>query len=291
MKKLFFIISAIFLPFYVYAWEACGTDANGDTANCEYQIVNGTLTIRGTGDNGNIGNWASQGNNMAPWRTTDAKNIVIENTIKDLGNFGFFNVSGKQINILSQTDTISPYAFAWSDSEKINIPNSTKSIGQHAFGWSGLSEINIPDTVEIIDTEAFRGTNLLNVYIPASVKFIGDKAFSSCSLETLTISEDTQLGAIFNGYDFDTVFTNTSNLKIYCTGDTAKCDAHLVAAGYPELKSSKATTKKINGVTYVYDKNGKLVTSSGHRTEKRIYTLEEANAVAGVKNRISIKYR
>ena len=58
-----------------------------------------------------------------------------------------------------------------------------------------------------------------------------------------------------------------------------------------ELKSSKATTKKINGVTYVYDKNGKLVTSSGHRTEKRIYTLEEANAVAGVKNRISIKYR
>ena len=57
------------------------------------------------------------------------------------------------------------------------------------------------------------------------------------------------------------------------------------------LKSSKATTKQINGVTYIYDKSGKLVTSSGHRSEKRIYTIEEANAVAGARNRVSIKYR
>ena len=40
-----------------------------------------------------------------------------------------------------------------------------------------------------------------------------------------------------------------------------------------------------------YDKNGKLVISSGHRREKRIYTIDEANAVAGEKNRVSITYR
>jgi len=134
--------------------------------------------------------------------------------------------------------------------------------------------------------------NLTNLVIPDSVTSIAGGALGYClNLKTLTIGENTNFGAILTGDSTDTEFTDIANLKIYCTGDTSKCDANLAAAGYSDLKSERATTKKINGVTYVYDSKGKLVTTSGHRTEKRIYTIEEANQVAGPINRISIKYR
>ncbi|MBR1915169.1 MAG: leucine-rich repeat domain-containing protein [Alphaproteobacteria bacterium] len=292
MKKLFFIISATFLPFSSNAWEACGIDANGNTANCEYQIIDGTLTIRGTGNNGNIGDWLES---SPPWAAQKASihNVVIEDSIKDLGQRAFWAIhTTDPVQVPSSVTQICDYAFNGSSIAEIVIPNSVTSIGTDAFSWSGLEKINIPDSITSINGWSFRGTNIKNLVIPDSVTSIGAHAFTALSfLETLTISENTQLEQIFtNPYSQD-LEINTSNLKIYCTGDTAKCDANLAAAGYPELKTSKATTKQINGVTYVYDKNGKLVTSSGQRTEKRIYTIDEANAVAGDKNRVSIKYR
>ena len=44
-------------------------------------------------------------------------------------------------------------------------------------------------------------------------------------------------------------------------------------------------------MTYVYDSKGKLMTKYGNRLNKRIYTIEEAEAVAGKTNRVTIKYR
>ncbi|MBR1915068.1 MAG: leucine-rich repeat domain-containing protein [Alphaproteobacteria bacterium] len=292
MKELLFILAAIFLPFSSNAWEACGTDDNGNTANCEYQIVNGTLTIRGVGNNGSIGNWDQDSGTIAPWRGKGVTNVVIEDSIKDLGSMGFRGITSvNPIEIPSSITTISGDAFFGVNSSEIIIPDSVTKIKSSAFSWSGLQKINIPDSVTSIEG-GFRGTNLKDIVIPDSVTSIGNGAFSYClQLQSITIGENTQLGKIFTGFNSDTGFTDIANLKIYCTGDTEKCDANLVAAGYPDLKSSKATTKQINGVTYVYDKNGKLVTSSGHRTEKRIYTIEEANEVAGTKNRVSITYR
>ena len=294
MKKLFFIFS-LMVSFNANAWEACGTDADGNTANCEYQIdASGTLTIRGTGDNGNIGYWYSdeQTDCVQPWKNKDVKNVVIEDSIKDLGSYGFYGITSiNPVEIPSSISTI-PYRSFWGASlSEVVFPDSVTSIADSAFSWSLIQKINIPESVTTIGA-AFRGTPLTDIVIPDSVNSISGDAFSYCTnLQSITIGENTQLGNIFTGADSDTVFTDIANLKIYCTGDTAKCDANLAAAGYPELKTSKATTKQINGVTYVYDKNGKLVTSSGHRTEKRIYTIEEANEVAGPINRVSIKYR
>ena len=293
MKKLFFILTATFLPLSSHAWEACGTDANGNTANCEYQIdASGTLTIRGVGNNGNIGDWDQDSGTIAPWRGKGVTNVVIEDSIKNLGYLGFNDIrSVNPIEIPSSITTISGGAFFGVRTSEVIIPDSVTKIETAAFNWSELQKINIPDSVTSIEG-GFRGTGLKDIVIPDSVNSISDGAFSYCLyLQSITIGENTQLGEIFRGPDSDTLFTDIANLKIYCTGDTAKCDANLAAAGYSDLKSSKATTKQINGVTYIYDKNGKLVTSSGHRTEKRIYTIEEANEVAGPINRVSIKYR
>ena len=297
MKKLFFIISATFLPFSSHAWEPCGIDAYGHTANCEYQIdASGTLTIRGVGNNGNIGHWYSneQSDFVQPWKGKNVKNIVIEDSIKDLGGQAFYNIKSENpIKIPSSVTSVSAYAFDGVETPEVIIPDSVEIIGDSSFKSESLQKITIPDSVKIIEGSAFRwSTNLTDIVFPENLESIGDLALSYClNLKTITIGENTNLGALFEGYDYDQDATDIANLKIYCTGDTAKCDAHLAAAGYPDLKSSKATTKQINGVTYVYDKSGKLVTSSGHRTEKRIYTIEEANAIAGTKNRISIKYR
>ncbi len=290
MKRIVFIFS-LALPFSSNAWEACGTDVYGNTANCEYQIIDGTLTIRGTGDNGNIGNWNKDSGTIAPWRGKGVTNVVIENSIKDLGSMGFYTVTSvNPIEIPNSITTISVNAFFGVGTSEVIIPDSVTKI-EAAFNWSGLQKINIPDSVTSIEG-GFRGTHLTDIVIPDSVTSIGKDAFSYCLyLQSITIGENTQLGKIFTGSNSDTLFTDIANLKIYCTGDTEKCDANLAAAGYSDLKSSKATTKQINGVTYVYDKNGKLVTSSGHRTEKRIYTVDEANQVAGKTNSVKIRYR
>ena len=291
MKRIVFIFS-LALPFSSNAWEACGTDALGNTANCEYQIIDGTLTIRGVGNNGNIGYWDVDSGTIAPWRGKGVTNVVIEDSIKNLGSYAFRGTTSlNPIEIPSSITTISDNAFYGVSTSEVIIPDSVTEIKGSAFNWSGLQKINIPDSVTSIEG-SFRGTSLKDIVIPDSVTSISGSAFSYCTnLQSITISENTQLEQIFtNPYGQD-LQINTSNLKIYCTGDTAKCDANLAAAGYPELKTSKATTKQINGVTYVYDKNGKLVTSSGHRTEKRIYTIEEANEVAGPVNRVSIMYR
>ncbi len=290
MKRIVFIFS-LALPFSSNAWEACGTDAQGNTANCEYQIIDGTLTIRGVGNNGNIGDWDLDSGTIAPWRGKGVTNVVIEDSIKNLGSYAFRGTTSlNPIEIPSSITTISYNAFYGVSTSEVIIPDSVTEIKGSAFNWSGLQKINIPDSVTSIEG-SFRGTSLKDIVIPDSVTSISGGAFSYClQLQSITIGENTQLGEIFTGIGEET-YVDFSNLKIYCAGDTAKCDANLEAAGYGELKSIKATTKQINGVTYVYDKNGKLVTSSGHRTEKRIYTIEEANEVAGPINRVSITYR
>ena len=300
MKKTVLILG-ILSSFNANAWSPCGIDEHGNVANCEYQIdAQGTLTIRGTGNNGNIGNWGeltSNGSSLvttAPWGSYQDRieNIVIENSIKDLGSYGFVRIkSAAAVNIPEGVTNISSNAFYSSSASEIIIPNTVTEIESSAFNWSSIKKIDIPDSVKNIGG-SFRGAGgLKNLIIPDSVVYMSKESLSYTDLETLTISDKTALGEIFTGYGEES-YVNFSNLKIYCTGDTAKCDANLEAAGYPQLKSQKATTQKINGVTYVYDNKGKLVTTSGHRKEKRIYTIEEANAVAKpTGNTARLKYR
>ena len=297
MKKLFFIISAMFLPFSSNAWEACGTDADGNTANCEYQIINGTLTIRGVGNNGNIGYWheVDEGNGYkttAPWgnNASQIQNVVIGEGIKDVGSYAFVGIkSNISIEVPSGVTTISSNAFYSFNASEIKLPDTVTSIDYSAFNWSSITKIDIPDSVDTLLGACFRGAwALKDVVVPDSIHYIPSNTFSYTDLGTLTIGENTILGSIFSD---DILRVDLSKLKVYCTGDTSKCDENLAEAGYSDLKSEKATAKTINGVTYVYDKNGKLITTSGTRKEKRIYTIEEANQVAGTTNRVSIKYK
>jgi len=266
MKKTVLILG-ILSSFNANAWEACGTDANGNTANCEYQIIDGTLTIRGTGNNGNIGYWYSsaQYDYVQPWKDKGVKNVVIEDTIKDLGSYAFY-----VMNIQNP----------------VVIPESVTSISNAAFDGLRAPEVIIPDSVEIIEEKAFHHTVISSaIVIPDSVTTIKSNAFGffGAANVDIVLSDKTQ--------NIDSDALDSQNIRnIYCIGDIAQCQQNV--GGQFAGKIKQATTKKVNGVTYVYDNKGKLVTTSGKRKEKRIYTIEEANAVAKpTGNTVRIKYR
>ena len=89
MKKFYlFFLSAFLSALTAQAWTPCGTDGMGNEANCEYQIIDGTLTIRGTNGIGNIGTWNDGANLLSPpWSGKGVKNIVFE-----LGEATIFNI-------------------------------------------------------------------------------------------------------------------------------------------------------------------------------------------------------
>ncbi|MBR2299219.1 MAG: leucine-rich repeat domain-containing protein [Alphaproteobacteria bacterium] len=284
MKKSVLLLCLMFVfPVRVRAWEACGTDGQGNTANCEYEIKNGTLTIRGTGDEGNIGYWwsSAEGNYKAPWGKQQFKNVVIEDSIKDLGSYGFVGVSSvNPIQIPTSIDKITYASFQQVTTPEVIIPSTVTHIEGVAFFDANIQRLNIPDSVTSMD-RAFRASPFTDIVIPDSVEIIPDKAFSQIkNLQSITVGENTILGSIFQKSGNDEFTTDISQLKIYCTGDTSKCDEHLANAGYPELKSIAARTEKINGRTYVYDLNGHRVAVSGQKIIKRIYTVEEAEKIS-----------
>lgn len=300
MNKAVLILS-IMMVFKANAadWVDCGLDGNGNETNCQYKIENNTLTIRGATDEGNIGWWWSytEHDYVAPWAGAQVKDVIIEDSIKNLGSYGFVGVQSENpISIPSSVETVTYASFQGVTTPEVVIPDSVTKIEGVAFYYSDIERLNVPSSVTSMDW-AFRGAQFTDIIIPDSVQFISDSAFSDCqNLKSITIGEDTVLGSgIFIGGQGDEHITDVANLKIYCTGDTAKCDEHLAAAleaaGYPAVKSIPVTTKTVNGRTYVYDSIGRRVAYPGQYNIKRIYTLEEANRAAGHKNTVMIRYK
>ncbi len=277
MKIQHLILMAI-IPFTSKAWTPCGTDSEGNTANCEYQIENNVLTIRGLGDNGNIGVWNSS-TTPSPFEGKTFDSIIIYDSIKDLGTNAFIGVkSNKPVVVPSSVTETSKGSFASSKLSEVVLPNSVRFLKALSFASSDIEKIDIPNTVTFIGAYAFTAAkNLTDIIIPDSVQEIQGYAFGNCdNLKTLTIGENTHFDHIFHNGGSLTI--DFSKLKIYCTGDTARCDQNLKDAGYDNLTTIKATKKTINGVKYILDSKGNIVATSGDRTEKRIYTLEEAEA-------------
>ncbi len=101
----------------------------------------GTLTISGTGDMPDYGHIGGYPSNIdsAPWYSQREKihNVVIENGVKNIGNYSFSRCS----RLVS-----------------VSIPNSVTSIGNRAFlGCCNLISIVIPNSVTEIKSGAFCG--------------------------------------------------------------------------------------------------------------------------------------
>lgn len=173
--------------------------------------------------------------------------------------------SGPMYNYLYKSgSTNAPWFSLNNQITNIVVENGITHIGRNAFLYADAKAVSLPHTLTSIDASAFHNTKLTNVIVPSSVESVGYNAFAYTPLQNLTIDDQT----LFEKYDSKTGFltgVDLNSLHIYCKGVSSKCDQNLRNGGYH------------------------LSTKQAQR--RRIYTIDEANRVAGDKNRVSITYK
>lgn len=127
--------------------------------NLYWSYTSHTLSISGTGDMydyGNWGNWAP----LALFRDT-IETVNLEQGITYIGNAAFYGVH-------QLTD--------------IELPDSLTAVGLGAFGYcSQLTMIEFPNGVTSIGVQAFTNCSKLgSVSLPSTLTTIGEKAFAEC---------------------------------------------------------------------------------------------------------------
>ncbi len=150
----------------------------------------------------------------------NVKNLVLPETLTELGANSFVNASIDSIN-LDNVKTIGDSAFIFAQLEDISLPNvehigksafrssklshislnpSLKAIGDYAFcDCKQLADVQLPDSLTSLDIAAFSGcTNLTDAVLPNSLTSISASAFYGCtSLANVTFTNS--LTAIGSG--------------------------------------------------------------------------------------------
>ncbi len=171
----------------IVASGECGAEGDNLTWVLDSE---GTLTISGTGDMGNITRmgqlWDHYDNSI--------KTVIIEDGVTSIGEKVFASCESlTSITIPDSVTTIESRAFDdCSSLTSITIPDSVTSIGSSAFeSCSSLTTITIPDNVTSIGEYAFYDcSSLTSITIPDSVTTIENCAFDRCSsLTSITISD------------------------------------------------------------------------------------------------------
>ena len=200
----------------------------------------------------------------------------------DDGNWGtncewVYDEASKTLTVSGQGQMYSTnglYDHPWSkgtsfygDIENIVIENGITDLGVHAFyGASSVKNISLPDSLEVIRLQSLKNTSLSSIVIPENVTSI--HATSEWPLPS-------------------------SLTSFYCSPNRENICRQALEAS--ELDSTKVLKiyEKDGDEYYVdgrfYEKPQDIGTSN--YIKKRIYTIDEANKVAGDKNMVKIKYR
>ncbi len=316
MKK-WVLILALITSFNTYASEyipcTASESANGTCFNCgatcvarysesidDDENVKGTLTISGRGDmsfepkypigttlegpsgsfpyNGyyqydsDKGRWRTE----APWRDLDRSitNVVIEDGITSIADGSFYHVDSlTNVSIPDSVTRIGTSAFQH-DSKLTNaeLPANLKQIGQAAFHNTRIEYFAIPEGFKKND-----GPEILNTLLLGSI-----------ALKGIVIDRDAY-------FDKDMLLEeNLSNIEsIYCEKSNINCQS---LKDDNDLKNKLILYDKQSDGNSMLKCNGKTYQSindllKGNYDVRRIYTIEEANFVAGKTNTFSIRYR
>ena len=285
MRKVIYIF-CIFTAFNTYADTLCDNSdictfdcaaTSNDSCTATLDKNTNTLTIKGYGDMKNYSHscdpWC---HNTADWGAYSSQiyKVVIENEssdkiFKSIGSSAFEYLFDLREAVLPEgLQKISGGAFNDTQSlEKINLPNSLTFIGGANFNRTKVEDIVLPKDV-ILEDE--------------------DWTLGGTELKSLTISGSTMITK--------KMLTNSINkalsesLAIYCEDTNASCQALLD----DEEIGDKIKFYQKYSTGYYY--NGRFYSSPNdiynqHYAPKRIYTIDEANQVAGKTNTFSIRYR
>ena len=282
MKKLFFYLS-LFLSFNAYATNTCGK-------NCTYSYIqNGTdqnneptytLIMEPIDQNQEASTRGSLTctdgcRNTSLWADTNVTKVEIKEGITSIGNATFeFMSTITEISLPEGLRSIGKESLYGTHLTHIDIPSSVTSIGGWAFGISTLQSINgLPQGLTSIGAYTFANSSLTELVIPDSVTSMSIQAFGGTT-----------------GYKGATIQT------LYCSEALqSQCEAAIQWKKDLGQTVNVTTYKKNADGTILYNNHwyqnaNDILAPNGH-IQKRIYTIDEANAVTGDKNHVSIKYR
>ena len=178
---------------------------------------------------------------------------------------------------------------------KVVVEDGITSVGTRAiYDMGKLREVSLPDSIESIGYYGFYITpSLQSISIPENVKEIYGYAFKGANFTSLSLP-----ASLFqqDGVAHNNILLNSEISALYCPKQyEQKCRQILEGSGFED--SSIENILKFyakSGDEYFYDgrfyKNAADIAKQSN-IKKRIYTIDEANRVAGDKNRVSIKYR
>lgn len=270
MKKTVFILSVL-ISCNVYAeCDEEGYYDCGNTGDVKWYLSSdqSTLTVLGNGSTGDYGfednpYFIENDTKTAPFRTT--------------APWGKYNDKIETINVEEGVVGLGRVCFAGLDHvTNVNLPQTLSIIGGSSLDQlSSLTSLVIPDNVSKVSTTAFAWTNSL-----VSLDVGDGFEIEGSGLEYLGITPP----------QHSEFYYNDANTKIYCNEDMIDTCRQMENISRNIIPYKKQGNEYIlDGVRYKNStdmqnmKNGNKI--------RRIYTIEEANFVAGEKNRVSIKYR
>ena len=236
---------------------------------------------------------------------SDVTNVTIGNGITSIKESAFANeTSLKNITISDSVTEIGKNAFNGATNlTDVTIGQNVKTIKEAAFkDASSLVSIIIPDSVTTLEKHAFQGAiNLTDLTIGASVVSFGLGCFDGTPINTLTIDVN---GSAENYQAIANYFyerrTDYQITTVNCLGgEMSECITKMAPywdisaiAGSSIDRNSQNNASHSSDLATSDDTNATKNENLIMRKDKRIYTVEEANAVSKPNgNKFMIRYK
>ena len=220
---LFMAVYAYGQEFKVKGAKYMGND-DGTAVLIEYKKAAGKLEIPSTvtGKKGKIYTVTAIGRSV--FSLSQLTEVVIPNTVKELGKFAFQgSTSLEKVTLSTEIKHIPTNAFYGCRNLRECSLEHVETIGEEAFARTNFKSLVIPASVKKIGVGAFSWNNFESLVIPANVKEIGKDAFKNTKLSSVTILPDTTALVVsdhaFDGAPIKTLFIDRevlppSNVKL-----------------------------------------------------------------------------
>lgn len=244
MKKAISFVLAVALLLCVLPLGTMAAPVNmsGDTGDCQWNLVDGVMTISGEGRMEDY--WWS---GMRPWQWEKITKVVIEEGVTYIGESAFCDLTTlTEVVIPNTVERIGYSAFAYTGLKEVTIPAGVKYISPCAFEECELRSVTLNEGLETIDGSAFSGNdNLKSIHIPSTVTGIFNGAFAYCtSLENISVASNSLHYATLDGVLFDRQGTT---LMLYPAGKPAA--AYTVPGGVQTIDSNAFAASAVTAVT------------------------------------------
>ncbi len=242
--------------------------------------------------------------NVAFHAMSSLKSIDLPNSVKEIKRFGIGNSALTDVNISEGLTKIGESAFCGIKAENFVVPAGVTEISERAFTAENGAE-----------NWAWKTTGIKNLYCTAEMKEQCEAALSYASsqnaLDDIKVIEYESNGGVYilkDNEGNETYYLSADDMKKGDTASSAEEKAEYVCAD--TLSNCKKQALISRGIcsgadcdvlvasdgNYMLKYNGKTYQSlndllKGNYDVRRIYTIEEANFVAGKTNTFSVRYR